>query len=179
MRIWKLHADVNHFDTIATVDEDDWDLDFCNGESLKNTWVPLHFEYLDNRRRGDSPGFSEPVLSERALTVLSPLISTFSEILPIFVEKEKFYLLNVTTVLDCIDYDNSCFETFPDSNRIMWFQSYSFLPEVVRGMHIFKISDENKRNPFVSDEFRDAVIANKLTGFHFEEVWNEKPKEEY
>jgi len=46
-------------------------------------------------------------------------------------------------------------------------------------MHIFKISDENKRNPFVSDEFRDAVIANKLTGFHFEEVWNEKPKEEY
>jgi hypothetical protein len=176
MRIWKLHADVNHFDTIATVDEDDWDLDFCKGEPMHTTWVPLHFEYLDNSIRGDSPGFCTkcPVLSDRALTVLSPLIRTFSEILPIFVEKEKFYLLNVTTVLDCIDYDNSRFKTFPDSKKIMRFISYSFLPDLIRGIHIFKISDEPKCNPFVSDEFRDAVIANKLTGFHFEEVWNDE-----
>lgn len=174
MRIWKFNADLNHFDTIAPVGEDDWDLEFCKGEPMGKTWIPLHFEYLENRRKGDSPGFSEPVLSERALTVLSPIISTFTEILPIFVEKEKFYLLNVTTVLDCIDYDNSRFETFPDSKKIMWFESYSFRPDRIRGIHIFKISDEPKCNPFVSDDFRDAVIANKLKGFHFEEVWTDE-----
>ncbi|HBS93111.1 MAG TPA: hypothetical protein DG577_09425 [Firmicutes bacterium] len=34
MRIWKLHADLNHFDNIATVGEDNWDLEFCKGEPM-------------------------------------------------------------------------------------------------------------------------------------------------
>ena len=38
--------------------------------------------------------------------------------------------------------------------------------------NIFKIVDEPRRGPFVSEEFKEAVEKNKLTGFKFELVWD-------
>lgn len=37
---------------------------------------------------------------------------------------------------------------------------------------IFKLIDEPRRSPFVSEKFKKAVEDNNLTGFKFELVWD-------
>ena len=59
----------------------------------------------------------------------------------------------------------------------MAFKKYVFLPDIVSGNHIFKISDEKTRYPFVSDEFRKRVIDNNLKGFKFELAWDSEENE--
>ena len=38
--------------------------------------------------------------------------------------------------------------------------------------NIFKLIDEPRRAPFVSDRFKECVEENNLTGFEFELVWD-------
>ncbi len=66
------------------------------------------------------------------------------------------------------DYDKDQFETFSHGQHIMMFIKYAFIESKVKGKHIFKIVDEPKRRPFVSDELRQRVIDSNLKGFKFE-----------
>lgn len=107
-----------------------------------------------------------------ALEAVNDLIKDSVEILPLLCADGEFYAINVIKVLDCIDYDKAKFERFSDGKRIMMFIKYAFIESKVRGKHIFKIIDETKRNPFVSDEFRQRVIDSNLKGFKFELAWD-------
>lgn len=95
-----------------------------------------------------------------------------AEILPIFCEDKEFFAINVTTVLDCIDYESSEYETFKSSGRIMCFIKYSFIEDEIKNVHIFKTKDETLGYPFVSEAFRQRVLESDLTGFKFELVWD-------
>ena len=44
-----------------------------------------------------------PILSAKAYSVLQPVIKDSAEFLPVWVDNEKRYLLNVTTIVDLID----------------------------------------------------------------------------
>lgn len=59
-----------------------------------------------------------------------------------------------------------------DGKRIMTFKKYAFLPDVIENVSIFKISNEKTRYAFVSDEFKQTVEKNNLSGFQFKLVWN-------
>ena len=61
---------------------------------------------------------------------------------------------------------------FPNSDRIMIFQSYAFIEERLRGTDIFKIKDEPRRSAFVTDNFKNCVLENELSGFKFQLVWS-------
>ena len=113
-----------------------------------------------------------PVFSHRALDCLKPLIEPNIEILSLDFDGGNYFGINVTTVLDAVDYEKSIYKTFRDGKRIMSFKKYSFIPSVVDGVPIFKITDEKVRYAFVSDAFRDIVEKNKLTGFLFRQVWD-------
>ena len=54
----------------------------------------------------------------------------------------------------------------------MSFKKYSFIPNAVDGVPLFKITDEKVRYAFVSDAFKETVEKNKLTGFVFRLVWD-------
>ena len=119
----------------------------------------------------DAPGFILPVFSRRALDYLKPLIAPHVEVLPLSFDEGEFFAINVITVLDAVDYQNSVYKTFRDGKRIMSFKKYAFHESIVAGVPIFKISDERVRYAFVSDEFKQIVEQNKLTGFVFRLVW--------
>lgn len=51
-------------------------------------------------------------------------------------------------------------------------QKYEFIKEAVQNQHIFRISQMTREDKLVSDEFRELVLKNGITGWIFTEVWD-------
>lgn len=179
LRIWKLGRDVDNFESLAWGnDEHDVDLSYIqsfNGASKEKNWIPLHLKRMgDNVEFSNTPGLSAhiPVFDKKAVDIMRDYLIGNAEILPIFCEDREFFVINVTSVLDCIDYEASEYKTFSDGVRIMRFVKYAFVEDKIKNVHIFKIKDEPLRSPFVSDAFRQKILDSDLTGFKFELVWD-------
>ena len=98
------------------------------------------------------------------------------EILPLMLDNEEVYGINVLSVLKALDYDNSEYRTFTDG-EIMVILKYSFIEKCISNKNIFKITDESRTSsPFVSELFKKTVEDNNLTGFEFELVWDSEEK---
>ncbi|WP_139796394.1 imm11 family protein [Sporomusa malonica] len=169
-----MDADVNNFDNLTTLKQEDWELLRFDGRKLADTWTPIAVRVIEDRKKSDTPGLSGgvPVFTPMAIAVLKDLMGDTVEVLPLRCRKGEYYAINVLDVVNCIDYEKADFERFKSSGRIMLFNKYAFKPECVKGKHIFKIIDEPVRRPFVSDEFRNSVLENGLVGFKFELVWD-------
>lgn len=179
MKIWILDCDVNYFENLAWgKDENDIDLNFIksfDGTPKEKEWKPLEFKCMyHNRKFANTLGLSAhiPVFDKNAVNELRDYLEGNAEILPISCEGKKFYIINVTNVMDCIDYEASEYKTFRDGVRIMRFTKYAFLRDKIENVHIFKIKDEPLRSPFVSDAFRQKILDSNLIGFKFELVWD-------
>lgn len=176
MRIWQLHFELDKYDNLMPVTPlSVEELQSFDGRSHAKVWCPLQVERMEpekNLELSDAPGFILPVFSRHALSCLEPLIAPHIEALPLQFTEREFMGINVTTVLDAIDYGKSVYKTFRDGKRIMAFKKYVFRSDVVRDVPIFKINDERSRYAFVSDEFKQTVESNNLSGFIFKLVWD-------
>ena len=176
MKIWQLNFEVDLYDNLVPVPKlSVEELQTFDGRSHLSHWSPLHVARMEPEKGlplSDAPGCVFPVFSRHALGCLKFLIESYIEILPLDFDEGDYLGINVTTVLDAVDYEKSIYKTFRDGKRIMSFKKYSFIPSVVDGVPIFKITDEKVRCAFVSDAFRDIVEKNKLTGFLFRQVWD-------
>lgn len=177
MKIWKLRFEVDEYDNLMpvrafTADE----IQAFDGRKHKKRWKPLPVTRMDPEKGlelGDAPGFTIPVFSKKALDILRPLIQDSVEELKLQFDEGEYYGINVISVLDVIDYDKSEYRKYSDGKRIMVFHKYVFRDvKEIRKHHIFKIMDEPTRWAFVSDEFKETVEKNNLTGFKFELVWD-------
>lgn len=175
MRVWHLDFELDEYDNLIpanelTIDE----IQTFDGRSKIKDWEPLLVKKMEDMELSNAPGFYShiPVLDKGALEAVKDLIEDATEILPLIYDNNEFYALNIIKVLKCIDYEKSKYKTFGDGKRIMRFIKYEFLEDVIRGKHIFKLTDEPLRKPFVSEEFRQRVLNNNLTGFKFELVWD-------
>lgn len=177
MKIWKLDCDVDHYENLVRVDNSDLNLlQSFDGRSQINNWTPLKVEpmYGCNRPFSNTPGFLPhiPVFDENAIKVLKYFLNKNAEILPLDCNLGEFYAINVTKVIDCIDYEKSIYKTFRDGKRIMRFSKYFFNVDEISTEDFFKIKDEPLKRPFVSDNFKNIVTNSSLTGFKFELVWD-------
>lgn len=175
MRIWHLDCNVDGYENLTWLTDVGIDeIQSYDGRSKITDWKPLGVRRMYNREYSNTPGLSShiPVFDKKAVDILKELINGYAEILPLKSSDGEFYAINVTEVLDCIDYKKSKFKTYRDSKRIMRFIKYEFNEQMVKGKHIFKIIDESLKKPFVSDEFRQNVIDCQLSGFVFKLVWN-------
>lgn len=176
MKIWKLNFALDDYDNLVpenefTVEE----IQTFDGRSHLSTWEPIKVNRMEPEKKlelGDAPGFLFPVFSKRALECLSDLINKDVEVLPLVFDEQEFFGINVTTVLDAIDYENSIYRTYRDGKRIMAFKKYAFISDVIKDIPIFKIKDEKTRYAFVSEEFKNRVEESNLLGFQFELVWD-------
>lgn len=163
MKIW--HGEKKHdIDRILSFD----------GRSKKINWKPIKVKRMYKREFSNTPGFSPhiPVFDKAAVDILEDLVEDNAEILPLDCKEGTFFAINVTNIVDCINYGESEYKTFSNSNRIMRFIKYAFYKEKVEGHTIFKVKDWELKRPFVSDEFRKRVIDSNLIGFKFELAWD-------
>lgn len=180
MKIWQLDCDLGRYD--ALTGDPLIDMNSFDGQPKKNEWKPIEMKRLledDNLPLGDAPGYMMAIFSQRAVTLLAPYLEGGAEVLPVYYEKEQFYIINPTVVLDCLDHDRSQYDTSLDGQMITWVFNYILKPGVVAGHHIFRIKDIPTYPIFVSDEFVQAVKEADLEGFEFKLVWDSEHETEW
>ncbi len=160
---------------------DRWSIDKLqsfDGRRKKDTWEIEEFTsiYDDGKPRliGDFVLCAShiPIISERALSILRPILADDAEVLPISIKGKPFYIINVTTVLNCLNYEKSKYICFPDSNRIMLIEQYVFDRKKISKHNVFRLIDEPRRYVFVTDAFKVACEENGFTGCEFEFLWS-------
>lgn len=141
---------------------------------ISEHWTPPVAEVFEDNppREGDFPSLSNfwtiPVFSERAWEALSPVIGAWCEPLPIlYPSKGRHYLVHVLKTLDCLDVERSKVFRRKTDQSISVVLEYSFKPDVIDGIHIFKMTPETGGVLIVDDVFRAAVEKNKLKGLLF------------
>lgn len=175
MKLWLLDCDVDNYENLTwknniSIDE----VQTYDGREKSKNWKPFRVIRMYDREFSNSPGLSPhiPVFDKKAVEVLTDFVTGNAEILELDCEDGSFYAINVTKVIDCINYIESEYKTFRDGKRIMRFIKYAFDQSKIENEHLFKIVDEPLRRPFVSDAFRNRATKNNLTGFVFELAWD-------
>lgn len=179
MKVWKMRFEPDKYNYLIpvkpfTVDEL-WAFD---GKSLVDTWKPRKFKLAKKTKQklSDAPGFEFLILSPKAYSVLEEIMGKSIEVLDVLYDDEKYYGINILAVLDTLDYENSEYETFSNSDKIMAIDKYCFrMTKELEQNHIFKIKEE--KHYFVSDEFKTVVEQNHLEGFRFQLVWKSDMEE--
>ena len=177
MKIWKLDFKVDEYENFMPIKNFTYEeIRAFDGRKHLEKWKPLPVERMEPEKKlqlGDAPGFTIPVFSKRALEILRPLIQSDIEALELEFSEGEFWGINVTTVLNVIDYAKSEYKMYSDGKRIMVFEKYVFrYCSELENHNIFKIIDEPARKAFVSDKFKQTVEGNNLEGFDFELVWD-------
>jgi hypothetical protein len=179
MDVYILDADANNFQSLALIDEEDWDLvlDKFDGTSMADSWRPLRAEVPAQDRtlpESDFPSFGYvPAFSKRAVDSLQETLSENGELLPLDCEQGRFFAYNVTRLSDALDEDASDVERFETDGRIMEVDRYELRAEAVEGLSIFKMSPLPDRYVYVTTAFVERVASANLTGFKFDrKVWS-------
>jgi hypothetical protein len=177
MNVYILDADVNKYRGIHYVKEEEV-VEFnrrFNGKPLKGKWKgDEKFAFVPGRLpKGDTPGLSShiPVFNHKAVTVLRDFLDQSGEILPIICDGEKYFLFNVTRVIDSLDGPNCELKLF-DDGEIMYIDRYSFIEQRLIGIDIFKLPQRPLGWVYATDPFVDRVRAAGLKGFEFPLVWS-------
>jgi hypothetical protein len=134
-------------------------------------WGDIHITFQNKKMRDTVyPGSGMVAFSEKAIEIMKPFLTENVQILPLTHPNHKYYLLNVTNVIDALDYDNSEFLKLRSGKKVK-VKQYVFKEDLVLNQDIFKIKQFTS-DVYVSDRFRQSVIDNKLTGFNFIELWD-------
>jgi hypothetical protein len=178
MNVFTLEADANKYQNLVLVNEDDWEVIYkFNGTPIGPSWQPLKVEVLYdedhsiNRPASDFPSFAPhiPVLSQRALKVLGPVLRDNGELLQLSCKDGKYVAFNVTRTLDILDVVKSDIVYF-SSGKILDVKRFVFNSEP--SAVIFKLNQMPLGKVFVTDSFVRTVQEAGLEGFAFQLVWS-------
>ncbi|MFC4321424.1 imm11 family protein [Litchfieldia salsa] len=181
MKVWLLKRAYANFEVFRFSDQSTGKLFRKNfrGVPMSENWETLQIETFKKGQKSDFPSglLSPPSFSEKAVQVLGDLLKGEVELLPMITENDdKYYVGNVTNILDCIDKDNSEVEV-GEGGLVDDYLKYAFIEDVIKDCHIFRIVTHDtyrllKTQVFVSDLFREKVLEARLSGFEFIEVWD-------
>ena len=177
-KIWKISAVAERYDSLRPENGYTYEeMMSFDGRTHKDNWTPR--KVVPNINPKKNPKFGDRsecmgvlVFSQKAIEKLYDLIKDDVEILPLECDYGEFSIINVTTILDAIDHENSEYESIKGTRKIMYFKKYVFFEDVVKGYDIFKITDRRTSHVFVSDRFVQTVERSKLKGFRFELAWD-------
>ncbi|AOE49525.1 imm11 family protein [Kangiella sediminilitoris] len=157
--------------------------------SMEDWKPPLLEQYLGDGKKkrkpgiiGDSPSSGVVhLVSEKAANALSDIFEKHAKLYPVKLKdapNENFYMVVVTTEIDCLDRDKSTGKRTGYEIRPEYFSSihtWVFDESKLEGVDLFVLPD-SKTTCYVSDRFKQRVIDAGLKGFGFEkEFWDEDP----
>lgn len=110
------------------------------------------------------------ILNEKSYKVLYPYLKNHSQVFKIKSDNKIFYVVNVTDIIDCLDYEKSELKCFPSSGRVMRVIKYVFKIEKLKNTTIFKLPEFPKGISYVTENFKNIVEENNIKGFKFKEL---------
>ena len=151
--------------------------------SFLSEWQPPSVRFITDEegRFTEYPETAEPYLRDNdftmyegalvfnahAVSVLSPLMGSAVELLPLRCEEGEFWVLNVLRVLDCLDRERTVFTYFPDGSMKGVIKIF-FHAGCLEDRHIFRLPIHNYSRIYVSQVFKDLVDEHDLRGLRFE-----------
>jgi hypothetical protein len=173
-RIYRLGADPD-FAWLDVADPDERArLEALSAGEPAAAWAPVTVVRAD-RLPGDGErpladlapvGLPVPVFSLRAAEALGDLLAPHGELLPL--AGLPYAAFNVTTVLDALDEQRS--KLIRHAGRVMQVSRFELRPERL-GAPIFRLATIPRSDPFVTEAFRERVLAAGLTGVTTKPVW--------
>lgn len=142
-------------------------------EYWKPVWVYPVIPYEKHVNLGDFVfmAFGFTVFSAKAVETLKPLIEDYVEFLPLRwypYEHRDLYAVNVLSVLECLDEEQSDIKRFESSGRISRIDKYVFKEDCIGDVPIFHINPV--KTVFVSDAFRQLAEDAELVGLDLKPV---------
>ena len=139
-----------------------------DGRSFRASWSPIRLNVYYRNSMGNFSrlGGHLPIFDENAWLALEPLVRDHVEALPLIKPKGDwplFYMINVTTVLDCLDFAKARVDRFGDG-AILNITHYAFRANIVDQIPIFRIKACELFTIIVSQTFRAAVESHGLKG---------------
>ena len=142
-------------------------------ELERNNSNPRETEFMDCSQVWITTGIV--LFNQKAKDCLEGVFGDYVEFVPAKYQDDIYYIVNVLNIIDGLNYQKSEFEK-RDNGRPYSVNKFSFQPNIVNNLSIFKLFLEDRiysTEIFVSQEVKDIVEANGLTGFSFEEVWRD------
>lgn len=147
------------------------------GHSMLNGWNPINFiwDLEDGEKPRDMFLYLGSILvgNKKSVSSLKQIISNDQcEFLPIIIEKEEFYVINICEYLrGALDMKKSKIEYFNDKS-IKWISKFVFSSDcgVPSMFHIAEMTSPI----FVSDSIAELVKNSGLIGLKFEECKQNK-----
>lgn len=144
------------------------------GESKLPLWTPPVMFTNKKKKKSDFPSYlsGKPVISGKAKDILEPYLEKEVEFLPLVHPSLEFSIINVTNILDCVDYNRSVMKltskgTFAGYINLVF--DFSKIPD---DTYILKIKETATFCEFVTEAFKDLVELHGLKGLDFSEVYD-------
>ncbi|WP_145333989.1 imm11 family protein [Paenibacillus xylanexedens] len=176
MKIYRFKHDLKA-KVLASVEDDRHPInsDF-HGESKINEWTVVNLETLKERRYIDFPDYhiGKPVVSKRVKEKMEEegILASEVEFLPITNNDTELFLMNVTKILECVDYSRSDIGRFKDGSWAR-FNKLVFDPsKIPHGTCMFKIKETPGVQVFVTEKFKQWVEEHKFKGLNFSQVYD-------
>ncbi len=175
IKVYELWID-HTYRTYEPVSKDGYKSYMFEGKKIENrefvTIYPSNHETEINKPIGDvfSVEVSSFCLNEKAYQVLKPYLEKYCQIFEILSQDEKIYVVNVTNMINCLDYDKSEIKRFQSSGRVMRVIKYAFKTDKLENEIIFKLPEFPKSIPYVTEKFKKIVEKNDIKGFKFKEL---------
>ena len=133
-------------------------------------WQGLHFDLLDKNDVRPTPEFIAgdiPACSKRLYDVLNNICSDSVQFFPCTVGENNlpYYVMNIITVTDAVDYEHSDFHRFPTSGRIMFFSKIQFNQKIQNPF--FRIPDLLRTHLFCTEETKLVLESIGVQGLDF------------
>lgn len=183
MKIHMLYEDVNKFQMLAFEGMEQLSLEeltFDGRPRLAHWKPPGAFVYKPRLKRGNFlalGGCSTFVVDATAAEELADLLEKSGELLPLTVNGEQFYVVNVTQCFDVLDHDHTKWKHRSKRSSIDRFAFCADRLSVVSPL--FKIPENNRSDILTieglkdpQDEFKARVEQKGLKGLKFIEIWS-------
>ena len=185
--VWSLRHNVTDFKSLASRSKDlgtplPPDDRLPPGTPRLETWED-HYVWYDptgfrkNSGIANFPRWSSAiglVCDTEAKEVIRELLADHVEFLPLIAVRfndTAYHAINVLKILDCLDHERSEFTYFKSTGGIFSIRKFEFKPDCIGETPIFKLPILNSISTYVTDEFKQLVEDNNLTGLKFYKVW--------
>ena len=182
--VWSLRHNVTDFNYLVSLDQQGAP-PLGEGTSQLETWEPRQVWYhpLDFEKdlgMANFPRWSAVsiVCDAVAKEIIHKLLADHVEFLPLAyygtkfldgkVSDSKYSAINVLKILDCLDHKRIEFSYY---GSLKYISQLAFKPNCIGGTPIFKLPIQNSISTYVTNEFKQLVEDNNLTGLKFRKVW--------
>lgn len=145
-----------------------------NGESKMLIWSSPIMYTNTKGKYNDFPRYlpGRPIVSEKVKDILLPIVAGEVETLPLAHPDLKLFMLNITNVIDCVDYKRSVIKLTKKGNFARFIKLVFDFSEIPENTYIFKIKETAIVQVFVTDKFKELVELHGLKGLDFSEVYD-------